>query len=142
MAMNGLTLGRNTTISIFDPNSEIVLSSDEIASFEAIPQASGRIVETFGNPIAIMNHKGWEITIDFYRKNNSTTQYWNTLEALFFGRINITKGTITVTNRDADGVRQDMYTGTISTNCQPGRADVEGVVQGTLRFLASRRHEV
>lgn len=142
MAMNGLTLGRNTTISIFDPNSEIVLSSDEIASIDVAPQTSARIVKSFGKPVPTMEHGGWEITIDYYRKNNSTTAYWDTLEALFYNRINIEGGTITITSRDADGVHQSMYTDVISTDCMPGRADVEGVIQGTLKFMASTRHNV
>lgn len=142
MAFNGLTLGRNCSVTIFDSNATIVLTPDEMVSVDPKALAAGEMVKSFGDPTPYMEHNGYTLTIKFNRRNNSTSEYWQTLEALFFGRININGGTIIVSSMDSDGVHEEIYTNAICTNYEKGMADASGIVSGSLEFMASRCHKI
>lgn len=142
MAMNGITLGRNTTVSIFDPNASFTISPDEFAGGKIDTMVDKEELMSFGDPIGIYVPKGYIVTLDFYRKNDSTTAYWTILQDLYYGRVNINAGALTISFKDQDGIHKYQFSGAICRDCNIGPFGAGGGMTGTLEFFAGRMHKI
>lgn len=141
MSVNGVTLGRESTVTIFDPNVTISIQPNEFAGGKIVTQVDKADLVTFGDPIGIYVPRGYIITLDFYRKNDSTTAYWTALMDLYYGRVNINAGTINIAWRDADGVHEYIFSGAICRDMDIGAFGASNEMTGTLEFFAGRMHK-
>src|SRR5450631_4087699 len=113
MPINSLSVGRDCTIDLYDPNSGGVIAFAVVTSFDAKQHSSGLKSKGLdGTPRFGVEPEGWGGKIMMDRGNSNTDQLIAILEAAYYAGQNIGAQTITQTIQEADGtITQWRYTG-------------------------------
>ena len=144
MPINGLSVGRDNTIDIYDPNVKAVVSFAVIKSFSAKPITTkldskgmdGR--NYFGS-----EPNGWDLKMTLDRASNVADLFFAALEEAYFSGQNIQSQTITQNILEADGSYTEFrYTGVDIVLDDAGDWQNGKYIGQSLSARADRRHLV
>ena len=113
MPLNQMSVGRDVTVQVFDPNAGGVVSIKNITMFDAKPstiQIKSKGID------GIVRHAtepdGWSGSFDVDRYGPNVDRLFALLESNYYAGVNIQSQTITQTIQEADGsVSQYRFTG-------------------------------
>lgn len=137
MAQNGITIGRDITVTITDPNVSITFTPDEVASVDVKPMNSTDMVKPLNQPpIPVVYYDGVRISIVVNRVGPDVEKYYYALQAQNYQGVNRQGGTVLITSRDQSGVSEVIFTGAINTGYTPSEARQDGYMTATLEYTA------
>jgi hypothetical protein len=140
MPSNGITLGRDVTLSIVDPNTSLNLLNVQITDFSAKPDAQLQKITNLEDTTHVVHHDGWSGSFGLIREGNNIDLYWAVIEAQYYAGANQLGGTITEVIQEADGsISEYLFTNVVIQLEDPGMYKANDIVNQKINFGASRR---
>lgn len=144
MPLNNLSVGRDTTIVLNDPNSGGVPNILYVTSYEA---KQDHIKLKSSALDGVVRHgvipDGWSGRIMLDRGNQNVDRLFGVLENAYYNGINILAQTITQTIDEADGtITQWQYQGCAISYDEPGAWQNGKFISQTVGWCASKRIEL
>lgn len=141
MPSNGIAVGRDTTIVLYDPNSGGVPDIAYVTSFEAKQDSSKLKHKALDGVVKHgVEYDGWSGKIMLDRGNANLDKMQAKLEAAYYSGTNILSMTITQTIDEPDGgITQWQYPGVAITYDEAGSWSNGKFIGQTLSWCASKR---
>jgi len=141
MPLNSLSVGRDCTVQVFDPNAGGVVTLKNITAFEAKPttiQLKSKGLN--GIVIHATEPDGWSGSFMIDRNGANVDRLFALLEANYYNGINIQSQTITETIQEADGtISQYQFIGVALTYSEAGQWTNGKQVSQKIDWNASQR---
>lgn len=144
MALNGINVGRDTTIVLNDPTSGGVPAIAYVTSFDT-KQDHTRLKSKGldGTVRHAVEPEGWSGKITLDRGNDNLDQLFAILEAAYYNGTNVLPQTITQTIQEADGtITQWQYTGCAIGYDEAGAWANGKFISQSLSWCASKRNQL
>lgn len=143
MPMNGFTVGRDVTITLFGNLGQVVAFA-RITSFDKKQETVH--VESKGMD-GVIRHlelpNGWTGNLTYDRASSAIDDYFALLESSYYGGLNIPAAQITETITEANGgTTQYRFTGVMLKLDDAGRSAGENLVSQKISWCASKRLKI
>lgn len=141
MPLNSLSVGRDTTVNLFDPNAGGVVTIKNITQFEAKPvNISLKSKGMNGIVIQATEPDGWTGSFAIDRYGANVDRLFALLENNYYSGLNIQSQTITQTIQEADGtISQYRYIGVALVYTEAGQWANGKQVSQKVDWHASKR---
>lgn len=139
MPINGISIGKDTQITLDDNNGNIVTTRTKAFSAKA-KYSSKETVALDGVNRHLNIPIGWEGSFDAERTSNALDLFINRLERIYTSGAPVPLITITQTIQEADGsVTQYQYNGSVITLDNAGDWKGDDYVTQKVNFMSSER---
>ena len=144
MPLSSLSVGRDTTLQIYDPNAGGIVTLTKITEFESKPDTVKLKSKGLdGIVIHAVEPDGWSGTITVDRMDPNVDRLFGLLESNYYAGINIQNQTITQTVKEADGTyTQYIYAGVALNLDDAGMWSNGKQVTQKLSWCSSKRNVV
>ena len=144
MPLSRLSVGRDCTIDLTDPNTGGIVSLAVVTSFDAKMDGTQLKSKALDGVVRhATEYDGWSGSINLDRKNPNLDAFFAVLEGLYYSGQNVAPQTITQTVQESDGsISQYRYTGVALDYQDAGNWQNGKFVAQKLSWRASRRIKV